>query len=77
MDPDLRNMGQNNFDFVLLKNTKLTETNGLQFRAEAFNLFNRVQFTPPNTQFGSSTFGQVTAQYNQPRLFQFGLRLSF
>jgi hypothetical protein len=77
VDPNLRYMGQNNFDFVLLKNTQLTERLGLQFRAEAFNLFNRVQFSPPNTQYGSSSFGQVTAQYNQPRLFQFGLRLSF
>ena len=77
VDPDLRNMGQNNFDFVLLKNTKFTERIGLQFRAEVFNVFNRVQFSPPNTQYGSSTFGQVTAQYNQPRLLQFGMRLSF
>jgi hypothetical protein len=36
-----------------------------------------VQFSPPNTQPGSSTFGQVTAQYNQPRLIQFGMRLLF
>ena len=77
VDGDLRAMGQNNFDFVLLKNTKLTERFGLQFRAEAFNLFNRVQFSPPNTQFGAAQFGQVTAQYNQPRLLQFGLRLSY
>jgi hypothetical protein len=36
-----------------------------------------VQFSPPNTQPGAAQFGQVTAQYNQPRLVQFGLRLKF
>jgi hypothetical protein len=55
----------------------LTERVGLAFRAEFFNVFNRVQFSPPNTQPGNATFGQVTAQYNQPRLIQFGLRLAF
>jgi len=77
VDPDLRAKGINNFDITVVKNTDLTERYKLQFRAEVFNLANRVQFSPPNTQFGASTFGQVTAQYNNPRLIQFGMRLSF
>ena len=40
--PDVRSHGINNFDFTLFKNTKITERTGLQFRAEVFNLFNRV-----------------------------------
>ena len=52
----------------------------LTLRAEAFNLFNRVQFGPPNTQVttaANSTFGQVTTQANQPRLMQLAFRLTF
>ncbi len=73
----LRAQGINNFDFSIAKRTEITETVGLEFRTEFFNLFNRVQFSPPNTQTGAAQFGQVTAQYNQPRLLQFALRLRF
>jgi hypothetical protein len=77
VDPSLRAQGVNNFDFAATKNTKVTEKFTLEFRSEFFNLFNRVQFSPPNTQPGAAQFGQATAQYNQPRLVQFGLRLKF
>jgi hypothetical protein len=77
VDPSMRAAGVSNFDFSLSKQTPLSERISLAFRAEAYNIFNRVQFSPPNTQPGSSTFGQVTAQYNQPRLLQFALRLQF
>lgn len=43
----------------------------LQFRAEAFNLFNRVQFGYPGLQQGASNFGIVSSQLNNPRLLQF------
>ncbi len=35
----------------------------LDFRAEAFNLLNKVNLQAPGTTFGSSTFGQVTTAY--------------
>ena len=73
----LRAQGVNNFDLSISKRTEITERMGLEFRTEFFNLFNRVQFSPPNTQPGAAQFGQVTAQYNQPRLVQFALRLKF
>ena len=47
---------------------------------EAFNLFNRVWFGPPNTvdtTAANNTFGQITTQLNQPRLLQLALRLRF
>lgn len=77
VDPDLRGPGIANYDISLSKATPITERINLSFRAEFFNVFNRVQFSPPGTQPGSATVGQITAQYNQPRLVQFGLRLSF
>jgi hypothetical protein len=49
----------------------------LQFRTEIFNLANRVQFSSPGTVLGTSQFGVITAQRNQPRLIQLSLRLSF
>jgi hypothetical protein len=76
-DPKLRAQGANNWDLALAKSNKITEQVNLQFRAEFFNLFNRVRFNPPATIVDGANFGKVTAQQNQPRLIQFSLRLSF
>ena len=73
----LRGPGTWQTDLGASKVISLPEKWALEFRAEFYNIFNRVQFSPPNTQPGSSTFGQVTAQYNQPRLIQLALRLMF
>jgi hypothetical protein len=75
--PDARSHGIANYDFTLFKNTKFTETVGLQFRAEVFNVFNRVRFGYPGTALGNPQFGIVSGQYNDPRLIQFALRLIF
>jgi hypothetical protein len=64
----------------VFKRTAITERVSVQFRAEAFNLFNRVQFGQPNlayTTAANSTFGVISSQLNQPRLMQMALRLAF
>ncbi len=79
-EPSIRDDGVKNFDFAAFKNTKFGPDDrlGVEFRAEFFNLFNRVQFNPPNTSCcGGSSFGQVTGQYNLPRIVQFALRFTF
>jgi hypothetical protein len=79
-DPTLRTPGINNWDFSLLKKTTITERFNLEFRGEIFNLFNRVQFGPPNnsvTTAANPTTGIITTQVNQPRLIQLALRLLF
>jgi hypothetical protein len=48
----------------------------LEFRADVFNLFNRVNLTQPDSDLSSGTFGHSTGQ-NLPRSEQFGLHLSF
>jgi hypothetical protein len=48
VDPSIRADGVKNFDFSLLKTTSLHESTDLEFRAEFFNIFNRVQFAPPS-----------------------------
>ena len=76
-DSHARTHGINNWDFSLTKDTKITERFSLSYRAEVFNLFNRVQFNPPGNQVGSSLFGVVSGQLNNPRLIQMALRLTF
>jgi hypothetical protein len=75
--PDLRCPGIDNFDLSLFKNTQITERFRLQFRAESFNTFNRVQFGVPNTSINSTAFGVISSQQNSPRNLQLGLRLLF
>lgn len=76
---EVRAPGMNNFDATLLKNWRLwNETSKLQFRLEAYNLFNRAQFYAPgfgaNAYFGSPTFGTLTAAL-PARSVQLGLKL--
>ena len=47
----------------------------LDVRMEAFNMFNRVVWGAPNTDFNSANFGQITSQGNSPRPMQLGLKL--
>jgi outer membrane receptor protein involved in Fe transport len=72
---DIRSHGTQNFDLSLFKEFQPLERMRVQFRAEALNAFNRVQFGNPNTSVTSSSFGRVTSQANAPRQLQFGLKL--
>jgi Carboxypeptidase regulatory-like domain/TonB dependent receptor len=71
--------GMENFDMALVKNLRLTESKSLQFRLEAFNVFNHAQFFGPQSVDGnisSSTFGQVVSAA-APRLVQVGAKFIF
>jgi Alpha-L-arabinofuranosidase B, catalytic len=76
-DSTVRTPGTANWDMSLFKNFPIHENVSFDFRAEAFNLFNRVQFGSPNTQLGNGQFGWITAQFNNPRLLQVSGRLNF
>ena len=70
----------NNWNLAVSKTTPIQGRVNLTLRAEAFNLFNRTQFGPPDTQVttaAQSTFGKVTRQLNQPRLMQLAIQLTF
>ena len=73
----VRTAGINNFDFVIFKDTRLTERVALQFRTEFFNIFNRVQFGPPGEALGNPQFGVINSQLNLPRLVQLALRVKY
>ena len=68
--------GFQNVNVSLMKNTALSERLNLQFRAEAFNLFNHPNFNLPDNFLGSPTFGRITSA-RDPRHIQFGLKLLF
>jgi carboxypeptidase family protein len=74
---NLRSHYQNNTDLSLFKQFTPRERLRIQFRAEAFNVFNRVQFGSPNTSVNSTSFGVITSQANTPRDIQFGLKVLF
>jgi len=79
-DGTLEAPGVANWDLSIVKKFPLTADGkiNLQFRAEFYNLFNRVQFGYPNTQFdATSGAAAVSSQLNQPRVAQFALRLAF
>lgn len=76
-DNTLRGPGQADWDMALFKNIPVHENMTLDFRVEAFNLFNRVQFGNPDTTIGSSTAGFISSQLNNPRLLQLSGRFSF
>jgi hypothetical protein len=79
-DPVLRGPGIANWNLAVFKRTAINERFNVEFRAEAFNVFNRVQFGPPGTAAttnANSTFGVISAQANNPRLIQAAVRLKF
>jgi len=80
--------GYRDFDFSLLKNTKIGENVNVQFRTEFFNIFNHPSFAIPSNISAAANFGSLfqtpdAAQSNVglgsggPRLVQFALKLSF
>ncbi len=71
--------GLDDYDMALLKNVRLTESKSLQFRIEAFNIFNHAQFFGPQSVDGnidSSTFGDVVSA-QPPRLLQLAAKFNF
>jgi hypothetical protein len=70
-------------DVSVVKNTRLSESSNLQFRAEGFNLFNHPNFAQPGAVFGSGSFGRIlntlgrTLGMGTARQIQLALRMQF
>jgi hypothetical protein len=78
------NLGRNTFrqpvdknmDFSIFKDTRLTESKTIQFRAEFFNVFNLHYFNSVDEILGDSAFGRFTSS-TSGRILQFGLRFIY
>jgi hypothetical protein len=80
LQPGIRHPGMWNDDFSLMKRFSFTSDGRvfLQLRAEAFNLFNRMQLNGYNTSMGDVRFGLITqAIPDTERRLQISLRLFF
>lgn len=67
-----------NVDFSVFRQFPLwSERRRLEFRAEAFNLFNTVIFGTPNSDINGGGFGLVTQTANSARVMQFGLKVVY
>jgi hypothetical protein len=72
----LRDPGINDIDFGLQKRFPISERRQFEFRAEAFNIFNKPQFTNIGHTLGNSNFGRATAAEAE-REIQLGLKFYF
>ena len=79
-NPKVRYFPNLNENLSIAKTFVIHEQFRVDFRAEAFNAFNRVRFGTGSTQLQSQTFGVLTSNsdlLNTPRQLQFALKLYF
>ena len=69
--------GRTNVDMSLFKDFPIKEAFKVQFRAEAFNVFNHPQFGLPNSSVESSQGGRITSTVGNPRQLQLALRMQW
>jgi hypothetical protein len=75
--------GFEDIDFAISKLTSVKERFSLQFRAEAFNLFNHPNFAQPSNNIAAANYGQILAtrtargDLGSSRQLQLGLKLIF
>jgi hypothetical protein len=72
----MRGPGTATVDMGLFKNFPIVEGHRVQFRAEAFNLFNRVNLGNPNSNRNAAAFGRITGA-GSPRVIQLALKYQF
>lgn len=77
VDGQIRTSGAANWDMSASKLFKIYDRVTGKASVEAFNLFNRTQFGPPDSNLADAAFGTVTSQRNLPRVLQVALRFSF
>ena len=57
--------GRRQFDLALRRQFNLTERLNLQFRLEAFNVFNHANFARPVADISNPLFGQATSMFSR------------
>ena len=74
-NPKVRSFWGQSENVSVAKTFSFTEKIRLDFRAEAFNIFNRTIFGTGATNLNAGTFGVVQNQVNDPRQMQMALKL--
>jgi hypothetical protein len=69
--------GQKNVDISLIKIIPFTERFRGEFRIEAFNVFNWVNYANPNNNISGANFGRIERASTGPRVIQLGFKLNF
>jgi hypothetical protein len=65
-------------DVSLVKRFKITERKSVTYRAEAYNLWNNVNFSTPAVSIATpTTFGKISSSVNGARVMQMALRFDF
>ena len=72
----IRGPGNWSVNLSVTKGFRLSQTVRLDFRMDAFNAFNRVNYSNPNTNITSPDFGRILTSTGA-RTAQLGARLSF
>jgi hypothetical protein len=65
------------FDAALMKNINVGAGRRVEVRIEAQNVLNHPIFSDPNTEFGSTSFGQITSTKVGPRQMMLGFKYHF
>jgi hypothetical protein len=72
----VRGPGFSRTDLSFFKNVPVAGTHRLQFRVEAFNLFNQTRFRNPGNLIGTATFGRITTA-EDGRIVQLAVKYNF
>ncbi|MBS1813305.1 MAG: TonB-dependent receptor [Acidobacteria bacterium] len=73
----MRLPGYSNVNLSIFKKFPLYKEAKLQFRAEAFNLFNHANLGSPNLSANSANFGRISSTSGDPRIMQLAVRINF
>jgi hypothetical protein len=73
----LRGGSYHSDDLSLFKSFQFTERRSVEFRAEAFNVFNIINYGTPDTTITDTSAGVIGGMVGSPRQLQFALKLNF
>jgi hypothetical protein len=65
-------------DISLVKKFRIKEGHSINFRAEAYNMWNQANFGNPGTSLGTlASLGKISGIVNEARIVQMALRYEF
>ncbi len=77
VDSQVRAAGVANWDVSTSKSFHMTNRVVGLFTVQAFNVFNRAQFSAPDSNLTDAAYGTVTSEKNLPRVLQFAFQVNY